>query len=48
MLFRDWKKKSIGTEISKTLLWGYDLSDFDWNDMRVLVMQRVIERGPAG
>ncbi|MDR1257721.1 MAG: hypothetical protein LBK65_00360 [Tannerellaceae bacterium] len=45
MLFRDWKKKSIGTEISKTLLWEYDLSDFDWDDMRVLVMQRVIERG---
>ncbi len=45
MLFRDWKKKNVSSEISKTLLWEFDLSNFDWDDMRVLVMQRVIERG---
>ncbi|NLO71428.1 MAG: hypothetical protein GX102_10940 [Porphyromonadaceae bacterium] len=45
MFFSDWKEKSVGKEISKTLLWEYDLSAFDWQAMRVLVVQRVIERG---
>ena len=44
MMFEDWKEKNINS-ISKSLLWEYDLSDFDWNYMRVVVMQRVIERG---
>lgn len=45
MIFSDWQEKCVGNEISKSLLWEYDLSNFDWNDMRVLVLQRVIERG---
>ena len=32
-------------QISKTLLWDYDLSSFDWTAMRRTVVQRVIERG---
>ncbi|MDR2085843.1 MAG: hypothetical protein LBP72_01590 [Dysgonamonadaceae bacterium] len=44
MIFRDWRKKDL-PDISKSLLWEYDLSDFDWYGMRTLVMQRVIERG---
>lgn len=45
MIFDDWEQKSIGTEISKSLLWEYELSAFDWDNMRILVVQRVIERG---
>lgn len=45
MIFSDWKEKSKDLQISKSLLWEYDLSDFPWYDMRTLVMQRVIERG---
>ena len=45
MIFNDWQQKGIGQEISKSLLWEYDLSNFDWNDMRTLVVKRVIERG---
>lgn len=45
MIFDDWQQKSIGTEISNSLFWEYDLSNFNWEDMKVLVVQRVIERG---
>lgn len=45
MFFDDWQEKSVGKEISKSLLWEYDLSEFDWEAMRTLVVQRVIERG---
>jgi hypothetical protein len=45
MIFSDWKEKSQDLQVSKSLLWEYDLSDFSWNDMRTLAMQRVIERG---
>jgi hypothetical protein len=45
MIFQDWQEKGGHAEISKSLLWEYDLSSFDWNDMRTVVMQRVIERG---
>lgn len=31
--------------ISPSLLWEYDLSDFDWWKSRKVVVQRVIERG---
>jgi len=27
------------------LLWEYDMDGFNWEDMRTLVVQRVIERG---
>ncbi len=32
-------------QIRSSLLWEYDLSRFDWNDMRMIVIQRIIERG---
>jgi hypothetical protein len=44
MIFDDWKEKDIKS-ISKSLLWEYDLARFDWEDMKIIVMQRVIERG---
>ena len=31
--------------ISRSLLWDQDLESFDWNENKVLVVQRVIERG---
>lgn len=31
--------------IRHSLLWEYDKRNFDWNDMRNIVVQRVIERG---
>ncbi len=45
MFFDDWKEKSAGLKVSERLLWDCDLSRVDWNAMRVLVVQRVIERG---
>ena len=45
MYFDDWKDKSKNLTVSRRLLWEYDLSHFDWQDMRVVVMQRIIERG---
>ncbi|KAA6351133.1 hypothetical protein EZS27_001559 [termite gut metagenome] len=45
MIFDNWEQHSKDAEISKTLLWEYDLSNFDWSNMRTVVMQRVIERG---
>ncbi len=44
MLFDEWREHPDAT-ISKHLLWEYDLKDFDWNDMCLVVVQRVIERG---
>ena len=45
MFFSDWKEKSKDLQISKSILWEYDLSEFSWYDMRSIVIQRVIERG---
>lgn len=44
MLFDDWKEHP-GTQIDPTLLWNYDLSKFDWNTMKVAVVERVIQYG---
>ena len=44
MYFDDFKKHPDAT-ISPQLLWEYNLSDFDFNEMREVVIQRVIERG---
>ena len=32
-------------EVRPSLLWEYDLSNFDWQQMRNEVVQRVLERG---
>lgn len=43
-IFDDYKK--YGTcSISPSLLWEYDLSDFDWWKSRKIVVQRILERG---
>ena len=44
MIFDDWKDKNIDS-ISKSLFWEYNLTNFDWDGMKIIVMQRVIERG---
>lgn len=45
MIFGDWRQKSKGLKISETLLWEYDMTRFDWQRFRTIVMQRVVERG---
>ncbi|MCK5137363.1 MAG: hypothetical protein KAR19_16385 [Bacteroidales bacterium] len=45
MIFSDWKEKSKDLQISKSILWEYEMSDFSWYEMRIIVMRRVIERG---
>jgi hypothetical protein len=38
-------KKHPEAKINPTLLWEYDLADFDYQQMRNIIVQRVIERG---
>ena len=45
MLFDDWEEQSTGKEVYEHLFWEYDMSDFDWEKMKKLVVQRIIERG---
>ena len=44
MYFSDYKQHPL-TTIRPTLLWEYHLTGFDYQDMRNIVVQRVIERG---
>ncbi len=44
MFFSDWKEHSENT-IKPSLLWEYNLENFDWHKNRGIVVQRVIERG---
>ncbi|MFZ4726267.1 MAG: DUF6922 domain-containing protein [Paludibacter sp.] len=44
-MFFDNYKEHQETQIRSSILWEYDLTSFDWNGMRSLVLQRVIERG---
>lgn len=44
MLYSDYKNYTI-KQISPHLLWEYNLNDFDYQAMRKVVVQRVIERG---
>ena len=46
MWFADWKTHKK-TNISKTILWEYDLSSpsWDWNKMKNIVVRRVLESG---
>lgn len=41
--FSGYKPKS--NTINSALLWEYDMSSFDWQKSKTLVVQRVIERG---
>lgn len=44
MFFKDYKTKS-NAEIRKSLLWEYRADDIDYNSMKNIITQRVIERG---
>jgi hypothetical protein len=44
MYFDDYRKHSQAI-LNTGLLWEYNLTDFDYEDMRDLVVQRVIQRG---
>jgi len=44
MYFDNFKKFPNAT-LNPKLLWEYNLNDFDYNNMRDVVVQRVIERG---
>lgn len=45
-MWSDWKERiELRPKVRRSLLWEYDLSDFDWQYMRALVVERVIERG---
>ncbi len=47
-MWSDWKEQiERCPKIRQGLLWEYDLKDFDWQYMRALVVERVIERGWA-
>lgn len=43
-IFDDYKKHGA-CSVSPSLLWEYDLSDFDWWKSRKIVVQRILERG---
>ncbi len=44
-IFDDYKKYKDSCSVSPSLLWEYDLSDFDWWKSRKIVVQRILERG---
>jgi hypothetical protein len=44
MYFDDYRKHAQAI-LNTRLLWEYNLTDFDYEDMRDLVVQRVIQRG---
>ena len=50
MFFSDWQTntKYKDAEISPTLLWEYDMTNFDWNYMRRVVVERAIKLGDMG
>jgi hypothetical protein len=44
MFFDDYKVHQ-NSKVRHTLLWEYEMDRFNWEEMRVVVVQRVIERG---
>ena len=44
MFFGDYYKHKE-TKLRKSLLWEFDTSKIDWQGMRDIIVQRVIERG---
>jgi len=44
MFFKNFKNHPEAT-VRQTLLWEYDMEQFDWQNMRNTVVQRVVERG---
>ncbi len=44
MFFDDYKRHK-DAQVRHSLFWEYDMDRFDWQAMKILVVQRVIERG---
>jgi hypothetical protein len=44
-MFFDNYKSHQKSQVRESLLWEYDMNQFDWENMQILVVQRVIERG---
>lgn len=44
-MYFDNFKQHADAQLNTSLLWEYDMSDFDFLDMKSIVIQRVIERG---
>lgn len=44
-MFFDGYEQHTNENVNPALLWEYDLTCFDFNDMRNVVVQRVVERG---
>jgi hypothetical protein len=45
-VWSNWRKHiTEDTKVDSGLLWEYNLENFDWQDMKTVVVQRVIERG---
>lgn len=44
MFFSDYRTHQ-NARIRESLFWEYDLSNFNWHEMRSIVVQRAIERG---
>lgn len=44
-MFFDGYEQYKTRSINPTLLWEYDLTDFDYQSMQLIVVQRVVERG---
>jgi hypothetical protein len=46
MFFDNWHLRVNGVPtLRRGLLWEYDISSFDWDAMRGVIVERVIERG---
>ncbi len=45
MAFDDWLIQDYTPNINPALLWDYDIDNFDWENGKTIVVQRVIERG---
>ena len=41
-IFDDYIRNKGCCKVSKTLLWDYDLTQFDWQRSRKVVVQRII------
>lgn len=45
-MWSDWQERIKNRpKVRRSLLWEYDLADFDWQYMRSLVVERVVELG---
>lgn len=42
-IFDDYIRNKGCCKVSKTLLWDYDLTQFDWQRSRKVVVQRIID-----